>query len=182
MSITFIWIHCLNISNYKTGCNILFELIAVFYSYEQSYNNTRKIFCLFFFPFFGGGGVFLCYSFNKSQLHWIFKGDSILWHDQIHWTCHNVFFSYLLFKACVKSVLTFANAGRDLLVSPPSAENALLNSGGSYISTSPNALYRIKDQDAKIFTVKITVKNVKSFTVDIWSGETIVNTLTKVWT
>ena len=142
----------------------------------------EKYFAFFFFPFFFGGGgecFYVILLINRSYTEFL---KETVYFDTIKYTEHVImcFFSSLLFKACVKSVLTFANAGRDLLVSPPSAENALLNSGGSYISTSPNALYRIKDQDAKIFTVKITVKNVKSFTVDIWSGETIVNTLTKV--
>lgn len=82
----------------------------------------------------------------------------------------------------MKTVLEYANTGKDLLVSPPSTENSLLNSGGSLKTTQPTLLYRIKDTDAKIFTFKITVKNVNSFTVGVWSGETVKGSQTRVRT
>lgn len=95
MSITFIWIHCLNISNYKTGCNILFELIAVFYSYEQSYNNTRKIFCLFFFPFFGGGECFyVILLINRSYTEFL---KETVYFDTIKYTEHVIMCFFLIY-------------------------------------------------------------------------------------
>lgn len=59
-------------------------------------------------------------------------------------------------------------------MSPVDAEFSLLNSGGTYSYPQSTILYRINDDAAKIFSVKLTVKNIQSFTVDIWSGENLI--------
>jgi hypothetical protein len=81
--------------------------------------------------------------------------------------------------ACVKTTLTYTDVGSALAVSPTAAEYSLLNSGGTLTQTK-TVTYKVNGENVKVFTVSLTVKNVELFTIEIWNGESLETTQSKV--